>query len=96
MNSFGNVWTLIFIYTYLTHDSPYDVVGFTVDRDYMQQESLFGLPLFLLRMSISFSAGWLQMLVSLSYQQVNKLRAAKYYEAKDKGYELISYISSKP
>jgi len=38
---FGNGQTASTIYAYLTHDSPYDVVGFTVDRDYMQQESLF-------------------------------------------------------
>lgn len=25
---------------YLTHDSPYDVVAFTVDRDYIKEETL--------------------------------------------------------
>jgi sugar O-acyltransferase (sialic acid O-acetyltransferase NeuD family) len=35
------------------------------------------------------------MFIALSYSSMNKVREQKYYEAKKKGYELISYISSK-
>jgi sugar O-acyltransferase (sialic acid O-acetyltransferase NeuD family) len=35
------------------------------------------------------------MFIALSYAQMNKLREKKYYEAKKKGYKLVSYISSK-
>ena len=31
-------------YFYLTHDSPYEVTGFTVDRDYLKESEFFGLP----------------------------------------------------
>ena len=35
------------------------------------------------------------MFVAVSYSAVNKVRADKYAEAKQKGYELISYVNSK-
>ena len=30
---------------YLTYDSPYKVVAFTVDKEYMQRDKLFNLPI---------------------------------------------------
>ena len=36
-----------------------------------------------------------KLFIALSYAQMNKLRELKYHEAKAKGYELVSYISSK-
>jgi len=35
-----------------------------------------------------------EMLVAVGYQDLNRLRATKYEEAKAKGYRLISYVSS--
>jgi UDP-3-O-[3-hydroxymyristoyl] glucosamine N-acyltransferase len=35
------------------------------------------------------------MAVPIAFSKVNQLRALKYHEAKAKGYELISYVSSK-
>jgi sugar O-acyltransferase (sialic acid O-acetyltransferase NeuD family) len=35
------------------------------------------------------------MLVAVGYKDVNRLRATIYAEAKSKGYELISYVSSR-
>ena len=35
------------------------------------------------------------MFVAVGYQDLNKFRARKYEEAKAKGYELISYVSSR-
>ena len=42
---FGNGQIASVVYYYLTYDSPYQVVGFTVDRSHIQEESLFGLPI---------------------------------------------------
>jgi sugar O-acyltransferase (sialic acid O-acetyltransferase NeuD family) len=36
-----------------------------------------------------------KMFIALSYTNLNKLREEKYWAAKAKGYELVSYISSK-
>ena len=42
-----------------------------------------------------FSPKQYNMFIPLSYRNVNKARAEKYYQAKSKGYKLISYICSK-
>lgn len=93
---FGNGQIASVVYYYLTYDSPYEVVGFTVDRSHIQEESLFGLPIVPFEdVQSIFPPDEYKMFVSISYRQVNKLRADKYHQAKEKGYKLISYISSK-
>lgn len=81
---------------YLTHDSPHEVVAFTVDRDYIEEETLFGLPVVPFEEVTSlYPPREYKMRVAVLYGKVNKNRAQKYYEAKEKGYELINYISSR-
>ena len=81
---------------YLTHDSPYEVVAFTVDRSYIKEEKLCGLPVVPFEEVESiYPPENYKMLVSIFASRVNKTRAEKYHQAKTKGYQLISYISSK-
>lgn len=81
---------------YLTHDSPHEVVAFTVDQDYMKEETLCGLPVVPFEdIESIYPPGDYKMLVAIFFGKVNRTRAGKYYQVKEKGYELISYISSK-
>jgi sugar O-acyltransferase (sialic acid O-acetyltransferase NeuD family) len=82
---------------YLTHDSPHEVVAFTVDQDYIKQKTLYGgLPVVPFEEVDSiYPPTDYKMRIAIFYGNVNKNRAEKYYEAKAKGYELINYISSK-
>lgn len=81
---------------YITHDSPYEVVAFTVDKEFIKEKELHGLPVVPFDdIEIIYPPDKFKMFVPISYSGVNKLRAEKYYQAKDKGYQLISYISSK-
>jgi sugar O-acyltransferase (sialic acid O-acetyltransferase NeuD family) len=80
---------------YFSTDSPHEVVAFTVDPAYCQQESFLGLPLIPFdRVTEAYPPRDYRMFVALSYAEMNKVRAAKYAEAKALGYELVSYISS--
>ncbi|MCX6032771.1 MAG: acetyltransferase [Chloroflexi bacterium] len=80
----------------LTHDSPHEVVAFTVDRSYIKEEQFCGLPVIPFEEIESiYPPHDHKMLVALLANRVNKTRAEKYHQAKAKGYELISYISSK-
>jgi sugar O-acyltransferase (sialic acid O-acetyltransferase NeuD family) len=84
------------IYFCLTYDSPYVVVAFTVDRKYITKEDLFGLPIIAFEdIDAAYPPSECKMIVSVSFQKVNKVREEKYFQAKGKGYDLISYISSK-
>ena len=81
---------------YLTHDSPHTVAGFTVDRAYISDTTFHGLPVVPFEeVEQQFPTATYQMFVPMSFKKMNHLRAEKYDAAKRKGYELISYVSSK-
>jgi sugar O-acyltransferase (sialic acid O-acetyltransferase NeuD family) len=93
---FGNSLYAESIYFSLTYDSPFKVAGFTVDRKYINEDTLFGMPVVPFEdVESIFSPTEHDMLLALSYQRLNRLREEKYYQAKAKGYHLITYISSK-
>ena len=81
---------------YFTHDSPHEVVAFTLDREYLKSSSYKGLPVVAFdEVEKHFTPASYQMFIPISFKRMNHARAEKYAEAKAKGYELISYISSK-
>lgn len=81
---------------YLTHDSPHDVVAFTLDRDYIESTNYKGSPVVPFdEVGQHYSPEEFKMFIPMSFKKMNHVRADKYYEAKNKGYELISYVSSK-
>ena len=82
-------------YRYLKGDTQHDIIGFTVDEAFIKSDTFHDLPLVPFdSVERYFSPSEYRMLVLLCYQDMNHLRAAKYLQAKDKGYEFISYIHS--
>jgi sugar O-acyltransferase (sialic acid O-acetyltransferase NeuD family) len=80
---------------YFVHDTPHEVVAFTVDAEYCHSEAFLDLPLVKFEeVAQRYPPVNYKMFVALSYTKLNKLRAAKYYAAKGLGYELVTYISS--
>jgi len=83
-------------YFYLTNDSPNEVVAFTVDREHLNAAEKLGLPVVAFEDVVqTLPPHEFRMFVAVGYQDLNKLRARKYEEAKARGYELISYVSSR-
>jgi len=81
---------------YLTHDSPHEVVAFTVDNEFIKDKQHLGLPVVAFEeVQTIYPPDCFKMFVPISYRNVNKVRAEKYDQSKAKGYELISYICSK-
>lgn len=81
---------------YLTHDSEYEVVAFTVDQEYLNDETFCGLPVVPFeKVEEIYPPEKYSMMIAISYARLNRVRANKYYQAKEKGYKLISYVSSK-
>ena len=81
---------------YLSNDSPHQVVAFTVDSDYLTQKEKLGLPVVAFEdIETRYPPGDYRMFVAVGYQDLNHLRAQKYAQAKARGYELISYVSSR-
>lgn len=81
---------------YFEIDSNYQPVGFTLDGAYVKETIFEGLPVIPFEeLDQKFSSEECDIFIALSYAQMNKLRAKKYLEAKKKGYQIASYISSK-
>jgi sugar O-acyltransferase (sialic acid O-acetyltransferase NeuD family) len=81
---------------YLTHDSPHEVAAFTVDSEYLKADTHAGVPAVAFeQVEEIYPADQFRMFVPVSYRHRNKVREAKYHQAKEKGYELITYVSSR-
>lgn len=81
---------------YFEEENKAEVVAFTVDDEYQEEDSFLGCPVVpFSELSKSFPSSKYNMHVALSYKKLNKLREEKYYQAKKLGYKLESFISNK-
>jgi sugar O-acyltransferase (sialic acid O-acetyltransferase NeuD family) len=81
---------------YFMNDSEHRVVAFAVDHDYLRGGAFLGRPLIdFALVSERFPPSDFGLFVALSYAKMNRARAAKYAEARAKGYTLVSYVSSR-
>ena len=93
---FGNSDLASLAHVYLTHDSPHEVIAFTVDAAYLQETEFRGLPVVAFEeIENTFPPDGYSMFIPISFKKMNHLRAGKFQDAKAKGYSCISYVSSK-
>jgi len=80
----------------LTHDSPHEVIGFTVNAPYCTEERFHGLPLVPFEdLERVFPPEKAALLIPLGGRDMNGLRRDRYFEAKTRGYDFISYVSAR-
>ncbi len=80
---------------YFTYDSAHTVVAFSADRDQVRERQFQGLPVVPFEdVTRDYPPDTFAMFVALGYRDVNRVRAAKYREAKEKGYQLVSYMAT--
>ena len=83
---FGATEAAVLMHFYLTHDSPHEVVAFTVDRDFIKEETLCGLPVVPFEdIESTYPSSDYKMFVAMFYGRVNRTRAEKYAAGKGKG-----------
>jgi len=81
---------------YFTYDSDYEVVGFCVNNEYKNAETLNGLPVIdYEKISETAPPGSLDIFVAVPASNLNRLRKKFYLELKQMGYSFASYQSSK-
>ena len=82
---------------YLKHDSLHEVAGFSVSAEYMPSTGSFeGLPVVAFEeVEHKYPASDYAFFAPMSHRKMNRLREGVYSRIKAKGYDLISYISSK-
>jgi sugar O-acyltransferase (sialic acid O-acetyltransferase NeuD family) len=93
---FGNSAFAEIAYEYFTQDSEYEVVAFTVSREYLKEKSLFGLPVVAFEeIDFLYPPVDYEMHIALVYNSLNRVRRQFYLDAKEKGYKLANYISTR-
>lgn len=82
---------------YLKQDSEHEVIAFSVTEEYLPKEKVFeGLPVVAFEnVENVYPPSQHCFFVPMSHRQMNRLRKSIYDRVKAKGYQLISYVSSK-
>jgi sugar O-acyltransferase (sialic acid O-acetyltransferase NeuD family) len=82
---------------YLKHDTQHDVVAFSVNAEYIPPTGTFrGLPVVAFEeVEHKYSPSDYMFFAPMSHRKMNRLREGIYNQIKAKGYNLISYVSSK-
>lgn len=81
---------------YFSMDSNYEVVAFTVDACYIKAPDFCGLPVVAFEDVIdAYPPENNDFFVALGYSKLNAIRKEKFLAAKEKGYKLASFISSR-
>jgi sugar O-acyltransferase (sialic acid O-acetyltransferase NeuD family) len=79
---------------YFTHDSPYNVIAFTADAQYLDLNTFCGLPAIPFeRVMEKHPPDRVEMFVAIGYRRMRD-RPLLFSKAKASGYRLASYISS--
>ena len=92
---FGVLDTAELAHYYLEHDSEHEVVAFTINREYIKEESFHELPVVAFEdVEKIYAPEEYSFFAPMTGRNMNRNRENIYNEAKAKGYSFISYISS--
>jgi sugar O-acyltransferase (sialic acid O-acetyltransferase NeuD family) len=81
---------------YFKNDTKHQVVFFTNAKDFITESLFQGLPVVPFEtIEKKYPAKEYLLFIALGYKNRNKIRTQRYLEAKQKGYKLATYISSK-
>ena len=77
-------------------DSEYEITAFTSTKDFIDKNEIYGKPFVPFeQIEETYPPSDYEMHIAVGYQNNNKTRERFYHEAKQKGYKLLTYISSK-
>ena len=81
---------------YFNTDSDYEVAAFTLDETYIKEIEFYGLPVVAFEdVAKSYPPDSYDLFIALGYSKLNAVRKEKFLAAREMGYKLASYISSR-
>jgi sugar O-acyltransferase (sialic acid O-acetyltransferase NeuD family) len=93
---FGVLDTAELAHFYLTHDSQYEVVAFTLNAEFIEKTQFKGLPIIPFeKLEDLYPPSDYLLFAPMTGKNMNRNREKIYFQGKKRGYEFISYISSK-
>jgi sugar O-acyltransferase (sialic acid O-acetyltransferase NeuD family) len=83
-------------YEYFTHDSPYNVVAFSIGTPFLEVDRFCGAPVVPLEsLSQHFDPREHRAFVAISSTKLNRVRRELLREVKAQGFDCVSYVSSR-
>jgi len=93
---FGTLDTAELAHWYLENDSPYSVAAFTVNKEYMDRDTFKDRPVVPFEeLEQHYPPSEYRLFAPMTGVKMNNVRKKIYEEGKAKGYDFISYVSSK-
>lgn len=90
---FGNGAVAEVLHHQFSRHTDYEIVGFTVDRDFVGSGSCCGLPVVPWdEVARHYPPEEHELMIAIGYVRVNRLRAERFAEARAMGYRLASYV----
>lgn len=81
------------VHYYMTQAGDFTVVGFTCDREFLDGDNFGGTPVVPFdEVEKRFPPDLFGMFVAIGYQRLNALRTERLAEAREKGYEIASFV----
>ena len=81
------------IQKYLTRYSTYEIVAFTSHQEFITEKNIDSLPVIPFeKIEDKFPIDKFTMFIAIGYSELNKKREKIFNKAKNKGYELLSYV----
>jgi UDP-3-O-[3-hydroxymyristoyl] glucosamine N-acyltransferase len=82
-------------FEFFQFDSEFEVVAFSVEREFLKREEMFGRPVVAFEeLPEIYSPAHHSIFVAIVFTQFNRLRTRLYCESKTKGFAIASYLSS--
>jgi len=89
----GNSITADILYSYLRTDSRYEVVGLTVDDEFLSQGNIDGLTCVgLSKLKDTFGPDEHHIIMAIGYNNLNRARESFFSRLKEMGYSIEAYI----
>jgi len=80
-------------YEYFSDFSNYEVVAFSVEKEFIKEKELFGLPVIPFEeIERVYPPDKYKVFVAITYTKLNRVRKRLYKQAKEKGYKLATFI----
>lgn len=89
----GNAITADIIYSYLKDDTRYEVIGTTVDDEYIDSNRIEGIQsVGISQLTTLFSPNDVTIIMAMGYNNLNRERESMFYRLKELGYTIETYI----
>ncbi len=79
---------------YFSRDTDHQIIGFTNGKAFIKETTFIDLPVIPFEdIEKRYPPEEYKMFIALGYARINQVRQQRYFEARNKGYGLVTYIS---